>query len=137
MSKRLFEVTEDNFCDLFDKPVHIHKLVDTKAAGQLVKNQPSDFIVTYRGSTFYAEVKHCEDGVSFAFKTLIRKSQHAHAAGVLQAGGKYWVSVFSVFLNTWFHIPYSDVKLWIKAGKASVSWDFLLSTIGSYKGLPQ
>lgn len=121
-NSRAGKEAEDNFADIFPGPVHIHKLVDTRAARSLVAAQPSDRIVTYRGSTWYAEVKATDNVDRFEFKSALRPNQHAAAAGVLHSGGDYVVHVYSVHLTRWFHIHYRDIRTWLGKGKASIKW---------------
>lgn len=83
-----------------------------------VRPTPSDYIVTFDGTTSYSEVKSTSNPTSFPF-SLLKKGQNAAAKQVLSAGGEYYVYAHSLILNQWFKIPYELIE---KSTKSSIKW---------------
>lgn len=81
---------------------------------------PSDFLVTNRGETFYAEVKSSQEKVSFPFSN-VKKSQWKAAAQVTAAGGKYFFFIYSHAMECWYKID-GQQMLDFKRIKESVRW---------------
>lgn len=89
-----------------------------------IKAQPSDYIVTYLGKTFYAEVKSTVHERLFPF-SMLRKTQSAYAKFVLAAGGDYLVYVHSLHHDKWFCVPYIFINYIKGLGRASATWEEL------------
>lgn len=105
---------------------------DTRAAMGAGKTQrvftaahPSDFLVTDKGETFYAEVKSCENPTSFAFSN-VQTAQWSAARQVGRANGKYFFFLFSHSKSSWFKIPGLILVNMKLEGKKSVKWAELL-----------
>jgi penicillin-binding protein-related factor A (putative recombinase) len=90
----------------------------------MTRATPSDYIVTFGGETFYAEVKSTQEKTSFPF-ALLKKGQQAAAPQVLAAGGGYLVFVHSLTNNTWYRIPYAVIQAVKDAGRSSITWSEL------------
>lgn len=109
------------------KKAHVFTPTDAAKATGLNKKktqieaQPSDRIVTHAGRTFYAEIKSTIDEARFEF-SLLRKTQSAHAAGVLAAGGTYDVFVHALAYDRWYRVPYQAIQLAKGAGRGSIPW---------------
>jgi hypothetical protein len=86
--------------------------------------QPSDYLITKGGVTWYAEVKSCQSAVSFPFAD-IRPSQSAKALKMAAVRGGYAFYLFSFGLGKWFIMTagqYADV---LKTGAKSVKFSQL------------
>jgi hypothetical protein len=100
----------DGFWATLGKQAYVFKFPDAAEIFGRVKvigksrAMPSDRLVTYKGETFYAEVKSTVDD-RFK-KSLLRKTQSAMAKQIMAAGGKYLVYVKSLMLNRWFVMSY-------------------------------
>ncbi len=116
-----YHEVEEEFLGLLPKRAFAHRLVDTKAARNLVENQPSDYIVTANGHMWYAEVKLCSEMVSFPFAN-IRKGQLRAMTLQLRAGGEYFVHIKSSYMNRWYHIPAALILDTLESGKKSLKW---------------
>lgn len=116
-----YHEVEEEFLGLLPKRAFAHRLVDTKAARNLVENQPSDYIVTSNGHMWYAEVKLCSELVSFPFAN-IRKGQLRAMKLQLRAGGLYFVHIRSSYMNRWYHIPASLILDTLESGRKSLKW---------------
>lgn len=116
-----YQEVEKEFLGLLPKKAFAHRLVDTKAARNLVENQPSDYVVTANGVTWYAEVKLCAERVSFPFDN-ISKGQLRAMALQLRAGGEYFVHIKSSDKNRWYHIPAALILDTLESGKKSLKW---------------
>lgn len=66
--------------------------------------QPSDYIVSHEGLTFFAEVKYCSDHVSFAHAG-IRQKQMSCARMSVPSGALYFFFIKSKILDKWFCVP--------------------------------
>lgn len=90
----------------------------------MAKN-PSDFIITDNGVTFYAEVKHTENtsGVTRA----LFEQQRAIRDRILTARGEYWYYIYSVNIHQWYRIPGSVIRdnpnvKWKELGKYMITY---------------
>lgn len=83
--------------------------------------QPSDYIATLDGTTFFAEVKSSIHQNLFEFK-LLRTAQSAAAQRVLSAGGEYWVYAHCLAHNIWFRFSYALVEATKATGRSSIPW---------------
>lgn len=96
----------------FGKRAVCIRLTDTAAAKAVagtrafVAAQPSDYIVTWEGRTFFAEVKSTTDERAFHFKH-IRKQQIAAARRITKAGGEYLFFICRIRPDgqDWFLVP--------------------------------
>lgn len=89
-----------------------------------VRPVPSDYLVTFDATTFYAEVKSTENETRFPF-ALLRKGQSAVAHQVLAAGGDYYIYIKSLALNRWYKVPYFLIDQSKDEGKKSLTWEEL------------
>ena len=85
------------------------------------RSQPSDYVVTLHGNTFYAEVKSTVHEKLFQF-SLLRTSQSGAAIMILGAGGEYWIFLHHLLTGNWYRIPYRVVFDAKQNGRASLSW---------------
>lgn len=129
MTNTVWKTAEADFSRHFDKygkGAFVHRLSDTAAAKAtsgkraFVVAQPSDFIVTADGHTFYAEVKSSQDETTFHFDN-IRKAQLAASRRVIKANGVYLFFLKSEHLNQWFCVP-AHVVHEIMLVKKSARW---------------
>ena len=117
----------ENYFRSRGKRSHVHRFEDTKAVRGRTKGngfaaaQPSDYLVTDEGSSFYAEVKFCNNKISFPFGS-IRPSQWTAARRVTAAGGSYYFYIYSTEVGTWFRVPASTL---INSDKRSMKWSEL------------
>lgn len=86
-----------------------------------VRPTPSDYVVTYGGSTFYAEVKSTQNKTSFPF-SLLKVGQKAAGRQVIAAGGDYFVFAHNLTTDTWYEIPYRVVRAVEEVGSSSIPW---------------
>lgn len=86
-------------------------------------SHPSDFVVVDRGAMFYAEVKDCQDGVSFPFAN-IKKSQWSAAIQTVAAGGSYFFFIRAAMSGVWYKVP-GITLIAIRKVKQSVKWSEL------------
>lgn len=113
------------------KGAFVHRLSDTAAAKAtsgkkaFVAKQPSDYVVTDNGFTYYAEVKSSHDEVSFPHSN-IQQYQLASARRITKAGGTYVFFIKNLLTGQWYCIP---AEIIIAADKKSTRW----SDIDSYK----
>ena len=118
---------EDILCVAHGKRVHIHRITDTAEVRGMnrgrgrTKKQPSDYIVTEDGATYYAEVKSSHEKTSFPLKN-IDPFQKGSARQVLAAGGKYFFFIHNLNNNQWFRVPAETV---LNAERRSLRWDSL------------
>lgn len=126
---QLWKQAEKDFEDAFDqygKGVFVHRLSDTAqakaTAGKkaFVVAQPSDYLVTLNGVTFFAEVKSTTDPTTFHFAN-IRKQQLAKSRQIVMAGGTYLFFIKSEELNQWFCVPAAIIHA-VDRTKKSMSW---------------
>ena len=68
--------------------------------------QPADYIITDRGTTFWAEVKSTQELISFPLAN-ISKAQWNGARQVVAAQGAYFFFIKKLATNTWYRVPAS------------------------------
>jgi len=75
------------------RPIAWHRLVDTKAAGNIVARQPSDFIACMGGKATLIEAKFSEahDSLRSCFSNAVKSHQLASARIWTRAGARYVV----------------------------------------------
>lgn len=73
------------------------RFYDTKSAGNLIPNQPSDFWMVYKGRMVFVEVKFSEaaESLSNVFSKAVSDNQIASSRLAHRAGGSYWVVFYS------------------------------------------
>ena len=132
MAKSSWKSAEDEFVESFEKmgkSAFVHRLSDTAAAKAIAGKraftvaQPSDFIVTIPGSTFYAEVKSTKDPDAFHFSN-IRKAQMAASRRVVKAGGTYLFFIKAILEMQWFCVP-AEVVHATEKDKKHLTWQEL------------
>ena len=89
-----------------------------------IKAQPSDRLVTFRGVTWFAEVKSTVHETRFDF-SLLRTTQGAYAAMIIAAGGVYYAYVHRLATDVWYRLSYQEIQAVKDAGRASLRWDEL------------
>jgi len=97
----------------------------TKTIG-MIRATPSDYIVTFDGETFYAEVKSTQEKTSFPF-ALLKKGQRAAGPQVVTAGGGYFVFAHNLSTGRWYRIPYQVITAVKELGRSSIPWTELES----------
>jgi penicillin-binding protein-related factor A (putative recombinase) len=131
--KQAWKAVEEAFASFWSgKENYCFQFHDTRAAMGATGSRrvftaphPSDFLVTHKGETFYAEVKSCEDKVSFKFSN-IQPAQWSAARQVCAASGKYFFFLFSHSNQSWYKIPGTHLVQIQLDGKKSVKWAELL-----------
>lgn len=135
MAKKPWQVTQDEFEKRlkakYGKGVYIHRFTDAsdvrgfmggisggRAAKGTAPPQPADFHVTHDDTAFYADVKHCEDAVSFPFSD-IRPTQWSAAKQVTAAGGDYVFAIYAAKLKRWFAVPFEVIE---SHERKSIKW---------------
>lgn len=90
------------FIDTHDINAQLNRFKDGKEM-VFTAAKPSDFIVTYHGTTFYAEVKSTENvkGVTNA----LFSEQEGMRSRVLKADGLYFYFIYSIFNKQWYKVP--------------------------------
>ena len=94
----------------YGKRAWVHRFADTaqaiglNGAGAIAPSQPSDFLVTIDGQTFFAEVKHSTEPLSFAH-SKIRNQQMNCARKSVPAGGAFFFFIYAAALKKWFRVP--------------------------------
>lgn len=123
-SEKIFEA----FLDRLGKKACYFRLVDaseivgrTGKVAVSARAQPSDYMVTMNGETFYAEVKSTSSKTSFPF-SMIKPSQFAAATKVIAAGGTYRIFIHRLDTDTWYMIPFSHVTEVMDLKKSSIPW---------------
>jgi penicillin-binding protein-related factor A (putative recombinase) len=79
------------------RPLIFERILDSKAAGNLVKRAPADFYFLYNGRFAYLEAKFSEKHVTLrsCLSSAVRPHQLASARLVQRAGGRYWFLFYS------------------------------------------
>ena len=119
-----------NYWNRFGKLADVFKFEDAREAIGLTsrkvftKSQPSDYLVTHDGHTFFAEVKSCSSKTSFALSN-IRDSQWRRAKLVTTAKGSYFFFIKSEVRQEWFNVPASYFLTLDKNGIKSIKWEEL------------
>lgn len=90
-----------------------------------VKKQPADNVLTWKGITYWLEVKSSKNEPSFPFSNMT-DVQLGSARKVVAAGGKYIFALHRLSKDKWYWV---DAKALFDAseGKNSVRWDALNS----------
>ncbi len=132
MGKNLGGATQvdfENRLKRLGKAAYLYKLVDaaeirgrTGIAGR-ARAQPSDYLLTYKGRTAYAEVKGCENTTSFPLSYL-RDVQSSAARQIIAAGGEYLVFIKRLPDRGWYCVPYQTL-IHLAADNKSVKWETL------------
>lgn len=132
MGKNLGGATQvdfENRLKRLGKAAYLYKLVDaaeikgrTGIAGR-ARAQPSDYLLTYKGRTVYAEVKGCENTTSFPLSYL-RDVQSAAARQIIAAGGEYLVFIKQLTTGLWFSVPHGVLHA-LAGDNKSVKWEAL------------
>ena len=91
-----------------------------KQATRIVSRKPSDFIITYHGRTFYAEVKSVEKEPRFSFDK-VQKGQWFRAVKVTNAGGLYLFFVYFGCVERWYRIPAGKLLERFHSGAKSIN----------------
>jgi penicillin-binding protein-related factor A (putative recombinase) len=115
----------------YGKKCFIYRVTDSKEVrgrtGKAVstKAQPSDYIVTEDGETYYAEVKSCNNATSFPFGQ-ISEVQMGSSKRQYMAGGKYFFFLHNKITNVWYKVPACAIH---NHNKRSFKWE----EINNYK----
>lgn len=115
----------------YGKKAWVHRFSDTaqaiglNGAGAIAPSQPSDYIVTHDGVTFFAEVKFSSEPVSFSH-SKIRPKQMGCARMSVPAGGLFFFFIKSKVLGKWFRVPASVITT---SAIKSTKW----SELGAYE----
>lgn len=125
--KRISEKRFTDACASDQTHCYYHRLFDTSdvrqrgKAGSLahMPKNPSDFVVTFCGKMFYAEIKGIT-GDRFPFSHL-EPSQLAGMFQQIAAGGNYYLFINQISANEWFCMPAQEIMILRKMGKKSVS----------------
>lgn len=134
--KNTGEPSEIRFQEIMQKgckSAYVFRLPDTKEVrGRVgkgwVRAQPSDYIVTEKGLTYYAEVKSTWDPKRFK-KSLITTDQRKAAKLQVRAKGKYYFFVHRLAANRWYKIPAEFILL---GTNSSFLWEDLEMFIWDY-----
>lgn len=128
-SQTLFE---SRLTQRYGKRCFVHRVTDaaevtgmnSRSSGRtkvvIVKEQPSDFIVTVEGTTFYAEVKSTTGGRWSRSK--IEPGQFKAMTRQVAAGGPYWIYIHFITEDKWGFISGRE---FLESTKKSWSYDDL------------
>ena len=75
--------------------------IQGKGKGTILRRNPSDFVITQDGVTFYAEVKSTNSPIGVS--SSLFSQQKARRDRILKAGGTYIYFIYSYALDTWFY----------------------------------
>lgn len=100
-SEQIFEQTFEGLGAFVNR---ISDSFDAAKQRKVTTRKPSDFIVTYQGDTFYAEIKSISEKDRFSFSS-IQPEQWRVATRVYRAGGKYYFYLHFIAFNRWFKVP--------------------------------
>lgn len=70
---------------------------------------------------FYAEVKSCNNAISFPFAN-IEKFQWVYANAQEKAGGWYYFFLHNLVTNEWYQVPSKVITSLFRDGIKSVKW---------------
>lgn len=90
-----------------------------------MRKQPSDYLVTENGVTYYAEVKSSQQKTSFPF-SKIQPYQKGSARRQVAAGGLYFFFLHNLTTGDWYKVP---AEVILNSDKSSVRW----ADVDSYK----
>lgn len=103
------KVIYDFYSKTLGKRAYITRFADTKDANRgrvsnwvTIAKKPSDFMITFDGDTFYAEVKSTQK--SYIDSGLF-KTQRSERLKILSAGGSYIYFVYSILNECWYVLP--------------------------------
>jgi hypothetical protein len=118
-----------SICIRFQDTLDASKRVDgyryNPAKLVVMDKNPSDFIITDNGETYYAEVKHTQN-TSHISSSLLRQ-QKMYRERILACGGKYMYYIYAEDIHQWYAIPgeffvdKGDVK-WKEVGKYMINY---------------
>ena len=80
-----------------------------------MERNPSDFMITDNGDTYYAEVKHTEN-TTYITSSLLSE-QKMFRDRILKAGGKYIYYIYADNIHQWYAIPGQVFK-----DRSNVKW---------------
>jgi penicillin-binding protein-related factor A (putative recombinase) len=98
---------------------HVYRFEDhadvnkSRVRKRIVSSKPSDYLVTEKGLTAYAEVKSIAESPRFDF-SRIEKRQWREATKVTKAGGLYYFYLHFISIDGWFKVPASLLLSWPK-----------------------
>lgn len=91
-----------------------------KSRRVFTKGRPSDYLVTAKGLTFFAEVKSTENDVSFNLNN-VEMSQWQAAIRSVAAGGHYFFFIRCEATGRWYQVP-AVVLVDQRKVKKSIRW---------------
>ena len=94
---------------------------DSREAGRLIQDQPSDQWVLYQGTFYLVEVKSSNDPMKFYFKN-IQPSQLIGARRSHAAGGRTTFMIVKLPEWLWFKIDGMRIVELKDQGEAGISW---------------
>lgn len=129
---KTWEDSEAEFKKMIDamgKKAYLHRITDTKEVNRgkmrgqkvIVKKTPADWILTYDGRMFYAEVKFCSNKTSFPLSALT-EGQSVALIRQRAAGGQYKIFVYHSVTDTWYIITETRVQITEESGRKSIPW---------------
>lgn len=124
------EIFEDFFADRKDAYLERRTdLSDVRGLNPSIKGlkypaQPSDYILTFRGATWYVEVKSSSNKTSFPFSQF-EKAQWNAMTRVTAAGGHYLVYIHNVNTDVWYILTGKKILDLSSIGRKSVKWSDL------------
>ena len=79
------------------KPFIVQRILDSKAAGNIVSKSPADFYAVYSGNFCYIEAKLSTtvESLKSGFSNLVKNHQLASARLAKRAGGSYFIVFYS------------------------------------------
>lgn len=122
-SEKLFESILN---DHYGKNVFVERLPDTKSIKGMmgtgfIQGRPSDYLVTENGVMYYAEVKSCQDEVSFPFSNFTKEQEKAMIRQNA-AGGEYFIFIHNLLTDTWYKLSARQKIEVEKSGRKSIKW---------------
>ena len=111
----------------YGKNVFIHRFLDINevkgmTGSGFVTANPSDYVVTWNGTMFYAEVKSMSIKTSKSFSfSHFTKAQVAGMKRQLAAGGLYNIYLHILETNQWYMFPAALVERIKESGKKSIT----------------
>lgn len=112
------------------KEAFLHRVTDqaevygmNRGKRVVVKKQPADNVLTWKGTTHWLEIKSSENKTSFPLAN-ISSVQLGSARMVTAAGGSYVFALHCRADDRWFWVPAQDL-LHLAGDKSSVKWELL------------
>lgn len=134
MPKPQWQIAEEDFANHWKgwgKEAYVYHFQDTREAmGSLgsrrvfTQSRPSDFLVTFKGQTFFAEVKSSSDKCSFSLAN-IQPIQKACCKQVHAARGEYYFFIKSEVWLKWYRVPGGVIVGLMAIEQKSVRWEDL------------